>query len=165
MDRPGAVLRHPRFRRSAVVADSGPAEDAQGQVEGADGPGGQDRDGLEDVVMEQAGALEHDQAKRADELGQREGLDEGLGALPKCSVEKKTPENRYIGSMTRFMSPLTVSVVVARLATSRPIPAKARAPTTSTRKTRSRLPRIGMRKASDSQQQQDGHVGDQEGQA
>ena len=60
----------------------------------------------------------------------------GWAALPKFSVAKKTPESKYIGSMTRFMSPLTVSVVVARLATSSPIPAKARAPMTSIRKRR-----------------------------
>src|SRR3974377_571399 len=71
----------------------------------------------------------------------------GWALLPKFSVAKKTPESKYIGSMTRFMSPLTVSVVVARLATSSPMPAKARAPITSIRKKTSRLPRIGMGKA------------------
>ena len=41
--------------------------------------------------------------------------------------------------MTRFISPLTVSVVLARLATSRPIPANASAPTTSITKNTSKI--------------------------
>ncbi len=68
----------------------------------------------------------------------------GWAASGNRSDEKKTPENSHIGSMTRFMSPLTVSVVVARQATRRPIPANARAPTRSIAITRARLPRIGM---------------------
>ena len=60
------------------------------------------------------------------------------------SDEKKTPEKSHCGSMTRFISPLTASVVVVRQATSRPMPAKARAPTTSTRMTSPRFPRIGI---------------------
>ena len=88
----------------------------------------------------------------------------GWALLPKLSVAKKTPESRYIGSMTRFISPLTVSVVVARLATSRPIPAKARAPMTSTRK---KQQVAADRHVEDerSQEQQHRDVGDQEGQA
>src|SRR5208337_3502395 len=62
----GTVLRRPEFRRSAMVAASVPAEDAEGQIKSADGPGCQDRDRLQDVVMEQSGALEHNQAKSAD---------------------------------------------------------------------------------------------------
>lgn len=46
------------------------------------------------------------------------------------SAEKKTPENIHIGNITRFIRPLTVSVVCARDPTSRPIPAKASAPRT-----------------------------------
>ena len=68
----------------------------------------------------------------------------GWAASGNRSDEKKTPEKSHIGSMTRFISPLTVSVVVARQATSRPMPAKARAPTMSIRMTSARLPRIGM---------------------
>ena len=55
----------------------------------------------------------------------------GWAASGNRSEEKKTPEKSHIGSMTRFISPLTVSVVLARQATSRPIPANARAPSTS----------------------------------
>ena len=142
------VLRRPEFRQAARAAASVPAEDTEGQIESSDRPGCENDDRLEDVVMQQPRALEDDQSKRIDELGQGERLDEGWAFLPKFSVAKKTPESRYIGSMTRFMSPLTVSVVVARLATSSPMPAKARAPRTSIRKKTSRLPRIGMLKAS-----------------
>ena len=46
--------------------------------------------------------------------------------------------------MTRFIRPLTVSVLWARLAINRPIPQNARAPTTSTSATSQRLPWIGM---------------------
>ena len=58
------VLRHPDFRRPAVLAKSVPTEDAEGQVERADGPGCKDRDRLQNVVMEQTGTLEHDQTQR-----------------------------------------------------------------------------------------------------
>ena len=64
----------------------------------------------------------------------------GWTASGNRSAEKKTPEKSHIGSMTRFIRPLTVSVVVARLAISRPMPAKARAPTTSTTMTSSEAP-------------------------
>ena len=87
----GAVLRHPEFRRSAMVAASVPAEDAEGQIKSADGPGCQDRDRLQDVVMEQSGALEHNQAKSADELGQGERLDERLGALAEVLRGEENP--------------------------------------------------------------------------
>ncbi len=43
----------------------------------------------------------------------------GWAAAGNRSDEKKTPEKSHIGSMTRFMSPLTVSVVLARQATSK----------------------------------------------
>ena len=46
----------------------------------------------------------------------------GWTAAGNRSDEKKTPEKSHIGSMTRFIRPLTVSVVLARLATSRPMP-------------------------------------------
>ena len=62
------------------------------------------------------------------------------------SDEKKRPEKIHIGSMTRFINPLTVSVVPVRLAISRPIPAKARAPTISSTATSNRLPWIGIPK-------------------
>jgi hypothetical protein len=86
-----AVLRHPEFRPTALTAHSVPAEDAQGQVESAYGPGREDRDRLEDVVVEQSGALEHNQAKRGDELGQGERLDERLGALAEVLRGEKNP--------------------------------------------------------------------------
>ena len=74
------VLQRPLFRRPAAEPASGPAENAQGQVEGADGPGREDGDRLDDVGMEEAGPFEQDQPQGADELGQREGLDHVLGA-------------------------------------------------------------------------------------
>ena len=60
------------------------------------------------------------------------------------------------------MSPLTVSVVVARQATSRPIPAKASAPSTSITMTSARLPRIGMWNIKVPSKQEHGQVGDEE---
>jgi hypothetical protein len=54
------------------------------------------------------------------------------------------PEKIHIGSITRFIKPLTVSVFLARLAIKRPIPAKDRAPTISTTAISQRWPRIGM---------------------
>src|SRR2546430_1670211 len=36
----------------------------------------------------------------------------------KCFDEKNTPDTMYIGSMTRFISPETASIVLARQATS-----------------------------------------------
>ena len=89
----------------------------------------------------------------------------GWALLPKFSVAKKTPESRYIGSMTRFMSPLTVSVLVARLATSRPIPAKARAPIDVHQKEGQEVAADRHVEDERSQQQQHRDVGDQEGQA
>ena len=89
----------------------------------------------------------------------------GWAALPKFSVAKKTPESKYIGSMTRFMSPLTVSVVVARLATRSPMPAKARAPSTSIRKKTREVAANRHLEGEHAQQEQHGDVGDQKGQA
>lgn len=57
------VLRQPRFRFSS------PAEDAEGEVEGDQGPGGQDREVAGDV--EKPRPLEDDSAQSVDEL--REG--------------------------------------------------------------------------------------------
>ena len=58
----------------------------------------------------------------------------GCAAAGNRSAEKNTPEKSHIGSITRFIRPLTVSVVDARLAIRSPIPADARA-TTSNRST------------------------------
>jgi hypothetical protein len=76
------LLKRPRFRHRETASEqgSGPLEDAQGQVERADGPGRQDGDGLEDVVLEEVCTVEDDQSKRADQLSKREGLDHGLNA-------------------------------------------------------------------------------------
>jgi hypothetical protein len=76
------LLKRPRFRHRETSQEqgSGPLEDAQGQVERADGPGRQDGDGLEDVVLEEVCTVEDDQSKRADQLSEREGLDQGLNA-------------------------------------------------------------------------------------
>ena len=65
--------------------------------------------------------------------------------------------------MTRFISPLTASVVVVRQATSRPIPAKARAPTTSTRMTSAEAAPDRHVEHQGAQQQEHGQVGDHEG--
>ncbi len=85
------VLRHPEFRQAGKGAASLPAEDAEGQIEGADGPGREDRDRLEDVVMEQPGTLENDQAKSIDELCQGKCLDERLGALAEVLGGEENP--------------------------------------------------------------------------
>ena len=80
------------------------------------------------------------------------------------SDEKKTPERSHIGSMTRFISPLTVSVVLARLATSRPMPAKARAPSTSTSDHQQQAAPDRHAEGQRPEQEQHRQVGDQEGQ-
>ena len=103
--------------------------------------------------------------QRTDQLSERQGPDQGLDAAGKRSEEKKTPDNSHMGSMTRFMSPLTASVVVAGRPTSRPIPANARAPSMSTPTTRARLPRIGMWNIKLPEQQEHGQVGEDESQA
>jgi hypothetical protein len=66
------------FKRPVLVkpADSGPPEDSQRQVKGDRGPGGEDGQGGGNV--EPAGPLEDHAPQGADQLGQREGLDEGL---------------------------------------------------------------------------------------
>ncbi len=66
------VLVHPRFVRS-----SSPPEETQGQGEGGDGPCGEDQHGH--THIEQAGPLEHHQAQGADQLGERQDLNKGLG--------------------------------------------------------------------------------------
>src|SRR5206468_16038 len=54
----------------------------------------------------------------------------GCIASGKRAYEKKVPDRIHIGSITRFISPETASMVRARLATSMPSPANARAPST-----------------------------------
>jgi hypothetical protein len=87
------ILKHPVFLRHAV-AGSCPLEEPQREHEGGDSPGREDRDGLQDIIMEQAGSLEQDQAKRADELGQREGLDQGLDARGEAFGREKDPREQ-----------------------------------------------------------------------
>jgi hypothetical protein len=69
------VFRRPVFLRPAP-SPSGPAEDPQGDDEGADGPGGEDRQGGGDV--EPAHPLEDHAPEGVEELGQGERLDQGL---------------------------------------------------------------------------------------
>lgn len=104
-----ALFSHPRFQRGED--ESGPAEPTQGQGEGADSPGTQNGQGNQDVAVEQGRPLEHDLAQGVQELGQRQGLYEGLDHVGEASEEKKSPLKTHIGSMTAFISPLTVSVV------------------------------------------------------
>lgn len=63
------VLKAPTFR-PVGNASSAPLEEAEGQPERADRPGGEDGDRLEDVEVREPRAFEDDQAKGADELGQ-----------------------------------------------------------------------------------------------
>ena len=122
---------------------SGPAEEPQCQHEGDHSPGGEDRaptwrhrTGPPPRAAPGAGRLTSCVSGRA--------WIKGWAAAGNRSDEKKTPEKSHIGSMTRFMSPLTVSVVLARQATRRPIPANASAPKMSIPITSARLPRIGI---------------------
>ena len=54
----------------------------------------------------------------------------GWTASGNRSDEKKMPDSSHIGSITRFIRPETASIVLARLATSRPMPANMTAPST-----------------------------------
>ena len=56
----------------------------------------------------------------------------GCTASGKRAYEKNVPERIHIGSITRFISPDTASIVRARLATSIPSPANDSAPSTVT---------------------------------
>lgn len=49
------------FRRPLFVRESGPAEEAQSEEEGADGPGGEDRQGDQDRPVAEAGPFQNDQ--------------------------------------------------------------------------------------------------------
>ena len=64
-------------------------------------------------------------------------------AAGKRSVEKKMPEKIHIGTITRFMSPDTPSMVLGRAAVSSPRPLKARAPSSDTAESSSTDPRMG----------------------
>ncbi len=113
-----------------------------------------------------SGSLEDDPAQGSDQL--REGQEHGSKAgrlAGNRSDEKKTPDNSHMGSMTRFMSPLTVSVELARQATRRPSPAKASAPSRSTPTTRRQIATDRHLEHQASQKQEDDQVGDHEGQA
>ena len=86
----------------------------------------------------------------------------GWAASGNRSDEKKTPEKSHIGSMTRFISPLTVSVVRARQATSRPIPANASAPSMSISDDQGQAAADRHLEHERSQQEEHGQVGDHE---
>ncbi len=68
------VFGHPRFRREP----STPAEQSQGQVEGADGPGREDRQGEIDGGIGQAVAPEDHGPQGVQQLREGQGLDHGL---------------------------------------------------------------------------------------
>jgi hypothetical protein len=70
------VLKHPEFVRASC-----PAEEAQSQNEGEDGPRGEDGQGRANV--EEARPLENHLAQSADELREGQGLNEGLGGIGK----------------------------------------------------------------------------------
>src|SRR5438045_4519864 len=57
-------------------------------------------------------------------------LTNGCIASGNRAYEKNVPDSIHIGSITRFMSPETASMVRARLATSMPSPLNDRAPST-----------------------------------
>ena len=67
----------------------------------------------------------------------------GWIAAGKRSVEKKIPENTHIGTITRFITPETPSIVRGRAAVSRPRPVKASAPSSDTATSAMSEPRIG----------------------
>lgn len=64
------------FRRPVLVRKSAPAEDAKGEQEGDDGPGGEDRQSRGDG--DEARPAQQDHPQGADELGQGQRLDERL---------------------------------------------------------------------------------------
>ena len=72
----------------------------------------------------------------------------GWTARGKRSTEKKTPDPTNIGIITRFMRPLTVSILWARQATAMPRPAKQSAPRRATAITDATEPRTGTPSAS-----------------
>src|SRR6267154_905062 len=65
----------------------------------------------------------------------------GIIASGKRAYEKNVPDRIHIGSITRFISPDTASMVRARLATSMPSPANDRAPSTVMNATAANEPR------------------------
>ncbi|AMV39099.1 hypothetical protein VT85_16800 [Planctomyces sp. SH-PL62] len=68
----GTVFKRPAFRRPHEYSvDSRPLEHSQRQPESPDGPGGEDRQGACDLESPQAGPLQDDQTKAADQLGER----------------------------------------------------------------------------------------------
>jgi hypothetical protein len=81
------LLRHPIF-----AGPSGPSEEAQGQGEGDDGPGREDRQGR--AHIEQGGPVEQDTTQRVDQLGQGEGLDEPLGGIPEPLGREEDPREQ-----------------------------------------------------------------------
>ncbi|MFT3914667.1 MAG: hypothetical protein QM704_11275 [Anaeromyxobacteraceae bacterium] len=66
----------------------------------------------------------------------------------KLSAEKKTPERRNIGIITRLMRPETVCVFRARQATRSPSPLNASAPSVVTSASAASEPRTGTPNAS-----------------
>ena len=73
-----AVLKAPIFVRPPP---SLPAENPESHDESADGPGREDAQGDQHDVAGRPGPFEHDRPQGVEELGQRQGLDERLGAL------------------------------------------------------------------------------------
>ena len=75
-------------------------------------------------------------------------LTAGCMAAGKCDDEKNTPDSTNIGSITRFISPLIVSLFWARLATRIAMPAKQALPVTLTRTSASHDPAMRTSNAS-----------------
>jgi hypothetical protein len=74
------VLVRPRFVETPEEPEpSGPAEQAEGEQEGDDRPGGEDQHG--GAGVEPAGALQDHGPKGVEQLRQGEGLDERLGGV------------------------------------------------------------------------------------
>lgn len=71
------VFKSPTFRL-APAEGSGPLEPPQGEPEGHDGPGEEDRQGPQDPLVPEPRPLQQDEPERGDELGQRQRLDQRL---------------------------------------------------------------------------------------
>src|SRR5215213_2533633 len=75
-------------------------------------------------------------------------LMKGCNTSGNRSDEKNVPDNSHIGSMMKFISPDTPSIVVGRAATSRPIPENVKPPSIVIKETLSHDPRTVKPKTS-----------------
>ena len=88
-------------------------------------------------------ALEHHAAQAVVERRERQRLNERLKGRRKALGRKEDPENTHIGTITRFITPETPSMVRGREAASRPRPLNASAPSSATPRAAAPIPRIG----------------------